>query len=94
MKRYITIAWSIFCLIFTIHDWSSMGSYILAVTVPAWVVGMIVIIIISKAFGSSKNEQLNIQNNDSEETKTCPKCAEVVKKQAQLCRFCSFEFSE
>lgn len=33
------------------------------------------------------------ERTNSDDTKTCPRCAETVKRAAQACRFCGHEFS-
>ncbi|MGM0454148.1 MAG: hypothetical protein ACQERN_13385 [Thermodesulfobacteriota bacterium] len=55
---------------------------------PTWII-MNVIMAIDMYILNSKNKKKLTEQN----MKKCPKCAELIKKEAKVCRFCNTEFS-
>ncbi|MDA8429406.1 MAG: zinc ribbon domain-containing protein [Geobacteraceae bacterium] len=55
--------------------------------VPVWL-GMNVIMAIDMLILSNKNKKKLLE----ESTKKCPNCAELIQKEAKVCRFCSTRF--
>lgn len=55
--------------------------------VPSWI-GMNVFMVIDMLILSSKNKKKLVAEN----TKKCPACAELVQKDAKVCRFCGTTF--
>ena len=49
------------------------------------------IINIDKNMGILKDTFLNLKNVNSDDTKKCPFCAEQIKREANICRFCNRE---
>lgn len=54
---------------------------------PTWI-GMNVIMAIDMYILNSKNKKMLTDQN----MKKCPSCAELIQKEARLCRFCSTKF--
>ncbi|MCL5028859.1 MAG: zinc ribbon domain-containing protein, partial [Bacteroidetes bacterium] len=55
-------------------------------------IGLIASLIVPKLHINSKNKYSNASNNVFE--KKCPDCAEIIKAEAKMCRFCGRIFSE
>ena len=73
------------------------GCFLIALLCAFALVGILIFIfmLIVKPEGClcvtfEKSEQQN-QNNDE---KTCPMCAEQIKKAARICRYCSYDFTK
>lgn len=96
MQRKIMIGWSVLIGGAWLFDVSQrgmeIGAYELAVFLPIWVVGALIIVIIGKAF--SRDSKSNEAKSSKSLEKKCPKCAENIKAEAKICRFCSHEFEE
>ena len=61
---------------------------------PITVVGVMIFFAGLSMMGRKNNEVIvvNETNNDDGPTKTCPQCAEKIKEQAKICRYCNYEF--
>ena len=66
-----------------------IGIYLISLLliVPAWI-GMNVIMAIDMVILSNKNKQKVAEEN----TKKCSACAELIQKEAKVCRFCGAKF--
>jgi len=82
-----------------LHDTNRSGWWILISLVPlvGWIFLLIFMIKDSNPgpnqYGSNpKEEYTEIPKKISTEMKKCPQCAELVKREARVCRFCGHEF--
>ena len=59
-----------------------------------WIYGALLFIIALVHSILMKSNNANLENRQlAEGMKKCPKCAELVKQEATLCRFCNSEFT-
>lgn len=70
---------------------SGLGWFALSLVISPIVAGLIVLFVEDR---SPKAQALKAQYLARQQTKTCPRCAECVKRKALVCRFCGYSFEQ
>ena len=62
---------------------------------PMTVIGVMILLAGLSMMGRKNNDVIvvNENNKDDGPSKICPQCAETVKEQAKICRYCQHEFT-
>jgi hypothetical protein len=85
------VVWLV-CMIITALVASSKNRSPIAWALLAIPLGLIATVVVACSSKLPDSAAAPVNGNDSESTKTCPRCAENVKAAAQICRFCGHQF--
>jgi len=92
IKKIGSLVWTAIMFFVIISDISTGSPASLSITIfgGIWIVGLILWLIVSAAFkgGTSNQAVLPTAEVDKQDITQCPKCAEDIKKLAQICKHC------
>lgn len=78
------------------EDADQLGMWLGITSAVACFLGVALVVSSRKAqvtAASSESFRATLTNESSQSTKTCPHCAEVIKAEAKICRFCQRELT-
>jgi hypothetical protein len=86
------VVWLV-CMIITALVASSKNRSPIAWALLAIPFGLIATVVVACSSKLPDNKELAVERDAPDETKTCPQCAESVKAEAKICRFCRHDFA-